>query len=222
LSLESRKSGALVDSGAELVDQFTSVWDRYGRIVLGSVGALIVIGLVAWFTIQSNAKQENAAGEKLAEANALFWQGDYARSKTAADEVARTFGSTKSGIDAHRISGDDAFWQGKWKDAITEYDAYLAKNGSGLIADAVRRSLAYADESDKRYPDARKLFDQLVGTFDRESSAEFLAAGARCSMSMNDKAGAIQRLQRLVNEFGDTSYANRARVELAELGAASN
>ena len=44
--MESRKSGALVDSGAELVDQFTSVWDRYGRIVLGSVGALIVIGQI--------------------------------------------------------------------------------------------------------------------------------------------------------------------------------
>jgi len=222
LSLESRKSGALDDSGVELLDQFTSAWDRYGRIVLGTVGALIVIGLVAWFTVQSNTKQENAAAEKLAEANSLFWQGDYARSRTAADEVARTFGSTKSGNDAHRISGDDAFWLGKWKEAITEYDAYLAKNNSGLIANAVRRSLAYARESDKRYGDARKLYDQLIGTFDRESSAEFLAAGARCSEAVNDKAGAIQRLQRLVNEFGDTSYANRARLELAELGAAPN
>ncbi len=222
MSLESRKSGTLEDSGAELVDQMTSFWDRYGRIVLGTAGAVIVIGLVTWFTLQSNAKQESAAAAKLAEANSLFWQGDYARSKTAADEIAHTFASTKSGVDALRISGDDSFWLGKWKDAATEYNAYLAKNGSGLLANAVRRSLAYACESDKRYAEAGKLFDQLTGVFDRESSAEFLAAAARCSEATNDRPGAVQRLQRLVGEFGDTSYANRARLKLAELGAASN
>lgn len=222
MSLESSKGTELADPGAELVDQMTSFWDRYGRILLGVVGAIVVVGAVTFFTIKNNETQNNAASEKLAEANALFWRGDYARSKTLAQEVSRTYGSTPSGIDAHRIAGDDSYWLGAWKDAITEYKSYLGKKGSGLMADAVRRSLAYAYESDKQYAEAIKLYDGLVGKFERESSAEFLAASARCSIQLKDTKAAIKSLQQLADEFGDTSYAARARVQLAELQAGAN
>lgn len=221
MSLESRKGTALEDPGAELVDQVTNVWDRYGRIILGVLVALVAVAAVAYFTVRSNATQEVAASEKLAQANALFWQGDYERSKTIADEVAKQYGGTPSGIDALRISGDDAYWRGNWKDAITAYKSYLSKNGSGLMGNVVRRSLAYAYESDKQYAEAAKLFDGLVGAFERESSAEFLAAAARCYEAVNNKPEAVKRVQRLVDDFGDTSYANRARLKLAELGAST-
>jgi predicted negative regulator of RcsB-dependent stress response len=221
LSLESRKGTALDDPGAELVDQVTNVWDRYGRIILGALVALVAVGAVAYFTVRSNAAQEAKASEQLVQANSLFWQGDYERSKTAADAVAKQYGGTPSGLDALRISGDASYWRGQWKDAITAYKSYLSKSGSGLMGNVVRRSLAYAYESDKQYAEAAKLFDGLVGTFERESSAEFLAASARCYEALNNKAEAVKRVQRLVDEFGDTSYANRARLKLAELGAST-
>ena len=220
--LESRKNAALEDPGAQVVDQLTGFWDRYGRILLGAIGAAVVIAVVAVFTIRSNEKQENDASKKLAEANLLFWQGDYDRSKTVAQEVSRTFPSTWSGSDAHRIAGDDMFWRGDFKGAITEYNAYLGKQGSGLLADGVRRSLAYSYESDKKYAEAAKLFDGLVGKFERESSAEFLAAAARCYQANHQNDQAAARLQRVLDEFSDTSYAARARVQLAILKPATN
>lgn len=222
MSLESRKGTALQDPGAEMLDQLTDLWARYGRIILGALVALALVAAVAYFTIRSNASQEVAASEKLAQANMLFWQGDYDRSKTIADEVSKQYGGTPSGIDALRISGDDAYWRGNWKDAIAQYKAYLGKNGSGLMGNVVRRSLAYALESDHQNAEAAKLYDGLVGVFDRESSGEFLAAAARCEEALGNKAEAARRLQRLTDEFGETSYANRARVKLAELGASSS
>lgn len=222
MSLESRKGTALQDPGAEMLDRLTGLWERYGRIILGALVAVVAVAAVAYFTIRSNETQEVAASEKLAQANSLFWQGDYDRSKTLADEVAKQYGGTPSGIDALRISGDDAYWRGNWKDAITQYKAYLAKNGSGLMGSVVRRSLAYALESDKQLAEAAKLYDGLVGEFDRESSGEFLAAAARCQEGLGNKAEAVKRLQRLTDEFGETSYASRARVKLAELGASSS
>lgn len=221
MSLESRKGTALQDPGAEMLDQVTSLWERYGRIILGALVAVVAVAAVAYFTIRSNATQEVSASEKLAQANALFWQGDYDRSKTIADEVAKQYGGTPSGIDALRISGDNAYWRGNWKDAITQYKAYLGKSGSGLMGNVVRRSLAYAYESDKQQAEAAKLYDGLVGVFDRESSAEFLAASARCHEALGNKAEAVKRLQRLTDEFGETSYASRARVKLAELSASA-
>ena len=221
MSLESRKGTALQDPGAEMLDQVTSLWERYGRIILGALVAVVAVAAVAYFTIRSNATQEVSASEKLAQANALFWQGDYDRSKSIADETAKQYGGTPSGIDARRISGDNAYWRGNWKDAITQYKAYLGKSGSGLMGSVVRRSLAYAYESDKQQAEAAKLYDGLAGVFDRESSAEFLAASARCHEALGNKAEAVKRLQRLTDEFGETSYASRARVKLAELSASA-
>jgi len=219
LSLESRKSTALQDPGVEMLEQVTSLWARYGRIALGVLGAVLVIGLVTFYTLRQNAAQDNVASGRLLEADRLFLQGDLERCKTVAQEVARTYGSTRSGNDAHRLAGDAAYWLRQWKDAITEYQAYLSHNGSGLLADCVRRSLAYAYDSDGQYAQAVKLYDGLVGAFDRESSAELLTAAARCEVTLGSKPEAIKRLQRVVDEFGDTSFATPARVRLAELGA---
>lgn len=221
MSLESRKN-TIDDPGHDLIDQVTGFWDRYGRIVLVAIVALVAIIAASYFVLQSKARQDNTASEKLTEANSLFWNGDYARSRTIAQEVTKNFGGTPSGIDGLRISGDDAYWTGDWKGAVKDYREYLKQSGSGPVADGVRRSLAYALESDKQHGEAAKLYDQLVGVFERESSGEFLAGSARCYLATAKPDEAKRRLQRLVDEFGETSYAQRGRMTLGELEAPKN
>jgi len=82
-----------------------------------------------------------------------------------------------------------------------------------------RPAAAYALENDSQPAEAAKLYESLIGKFDRESSAEFLAAAARCHLATGDRAGAKRNLERLVSEFGETSYSRVARVEVAELSA---
>lgn len=217
MSLENRKHTALEDPGAEVLDKVTGFWARYGRIVLGAAAAVAVIAIGSVLFTRSRAAAEEQAAGQLAEASLLFWRGDYQRSLEEARKIAAQYGSTPSGIDAHRLAGDNAFWLTDYKTAATEYKAYLAKQGSGLLADAVRRSLAYTLESDRQHAEAAKLFDGLVGKFDRESSAEMLSASARCLVAAGQPAEAARRLQRIVDEYGETSLAGRARVDLAGL-----
>jgi tetratricopeptide (TPR) repeat protein len=228
LSLETRRA-KLEDPGAELLDRVSGFWGSYGRNALIALGVLAAIAVGVFYTLRGHAASEAQAGGKLAEANLVFWQGDYARSQQLAKQVYEQYGSTPSGLDAHRIAGDDAFWQGNFPEAITQYRAYLDKQKTGLISDAVRRSLAYALESNasglerdqkhaealRALEEARQLYTGLVGVFDRESSAEFLMAASRCSRFMNKPQDAVKPLQRLLDEFGETTYANRARMELA-------
>lgn len=222
MSQEFTKGHASEITSEQVVESMTSFWDRFGRVVLGVAVAAVAIGAIAYFTIQNNERRNAAASTKLAEANSLFWNGDYDRAKTTAEDVVKQFGSTPNGNDARRVAGDASYWKGDWKAAIAQYKAYLGKQSTGIVAQSVRRSLAYSYESDKQYVEASKLYDQLVGVFERESSGEMLAASARCLEAANNKAEAAKRLQRLVDEFGDTSYATRARVKLAELTAPAN
>ena len=212
-----RKSARIEDPGAELLDRFSGLWDRYGRIALGVVGVLAAAGAVGFLTIRQRAATEERAAGQLAEATVLYWRGDYASSLTRARQIIEQFPSTPSGVDAHRVAGDNAYWSGDTKTAITEYRAYLERQKEGILADAVRRSLAYALENDGQLVEAAKAYEGLVGVFERESSAEMLAAAARCYRNAAQPAEAVKRLQRLIDEFGETSYANPARMELVEL-----
>ncbi len=225
-----RKSARLADPGAELIDQVTGAWSSYGRIVLIAIGAIAVLALGTVLVVNSRSAAEQQASSKLMEADLLFWQGDYPRSLQSAKQTYEQWPQSRSGIDAHRIAGDDQFWQANFKDAVTEYRTYLDKVKTGPLADAVRRSLAYALESQganrngvtdaAALAESQKTYVALVGVFDRESSAEFLTAAARIARALKHDAEAVQYLQRIDKEFGETSYANRARMELAELQAA--
>ncbi len=210
------------DPGAALLDRASEFWRRSGRFVMAGSGILAAIALVAVFTLRARAAAEEQAAGRLAEANIYFWQGEYARSLTLARTVAEQFGSTPSGIDALRLAGDDNFWNGDFKAAVEQYRRYLEKTRGGAIHDAVRRSYAYALESDRQFKPAAEAYESLVGKFDRESSAEFLAAAARCYRALDQPAEATRRLQRLIEEFGETSYANTARIHLGELSGGSS
>lgn len=213
-------STRLEQPGAELMVPLAHFWDRYGKIVLGVLAGIAVVGVVGFLSLRSRRAAEEAAAGKLAEASLYYWQGDYQRSLTVARETAEQYGSTPSGRDAHRQAADAAYWGGDFKSAVADYRRYLAGKPAGLLADAARRSLAYALESNGQYLEAVQEYETLVGRFDRASSAEFLVAAARCLQAANQTPAAIIRLQRVTDEFGETEYANQARITLAELGAA--
>lgn len=220
MALESRQE-SFEPAGAHLLEQIQVWWAGNQRIVLGVLAGIVVVGAGLAFQLRTRAVQEDQAAGRLAEASVYYWQGDYARSLELAKQVYAQYGSSPSGIEAHRLAGDNAFWTGEFKAAAAEYQRYLEKTKTGLLADAARRSLAYALESDNQPLEAAKLYDQLVGRFDRTSSAEFLVAAARCYRNARQPAEAIRRLKRVDQEFGDTSYAQLARVELGELTAST-
>lgn len=234
-----KRSTRLEDPGAELLDQLAVLWDRYGRLAMSVLGGIAAIAIVGVLYLRAQAATEEKAAGKLAEAEIMFWQGYYPRSYDAAQQIVKQYPGTRSAVEAHRLAGDDAYWRGEpgdFKRSVDEYRAYLKQHSKGMLADGARRSLAYALESDANalksqgktgeaeteFREAAATYEGLVGKFsDRESSAEFLLAAARCYRLMNQREEAAKRLQRLIDQFGETATANRARIELAEVTAAT-
>jgi len=219
LALENRQTQGLEPEGAQLLDRFQDWWDGNRRVVLVSLAVLVLAAGGYFLNRRTRSVQEDQAAGRLAEASVYYWQGDYTRSLELSKQVYAQYGSSPSGIEAHRLAGDNAFWSGDFKTAVTEYRRYLEKVRTGLLADAARRSMAYALESDRQPLEAAKGYDELVGRFDRTSTAEFLVGAARCYRAVGQPAEAVKRLKRVDEEFGDTSYAQAARIELGELTA---
>jgi tetratricopeptide (TPR) repeat protein len=219
LALSTQKSRSMGFEGSERLAEIQSWWIQHSKIVLGVLVAVAVIVGGVIFNQRTRSVQEGAAAGKLAEASVYYWQGDYPRSLELSKQIYNQYGSTPSGLEAHRLAGDAAFWSGDFKAAIVEYRRYLEHMKTPLFADAARRSLAYALESDGQRLEAAKMYESLVGKFDRTSSAEFLVAAARCYRGQGRPADALERLKRVDLEFGETSYANEARLEMGEMAA---
>ena len=213
MALETQQARRLEPEGAELMDRVSNWWEDYQRILLIAVAVMVLVGGGGYLYLRSQRTQEDQAAGQLAEASVVFWQGDYNRSLQVAKQAYTQYPSTRSGIDAHRVAGDAAFWLGDFRNAVSEYRRYLDKVKSGELADAARRSLAYSLESNGQTQDAAKEYDTLVDRFDRSTSAELLTGAARCYRRLNQPAE-IKRLERVVHEFGDVL----ARVELGEEG----
>ncbi|TMQ67524.1 MAG: tetratricopeptide repeat protein [Candidatus Eisenbacteria bacterium] len=222
MALETQQARRLDSEGAELLDRVSSWWEDYQRPLLIALVTVAIVGGGGFLYFRSQAKQEDIAAGQLAEASVVFWQGDYNRALEVAKQTYTQYPSSPSGIDAHRVAADASFWLGDFRSAVSEYRRYLDKVKTGDLANAARRSLAYALESNRQTLDAAKAYDGLVGVFDRITSAEMLTAGARCYRRLGQPIEAIQRLKRVANEFGDTYYAQVARVDLGELEAMSN
>jgi len=217
LTFHFKKTAKIEDPGADLLDSLTGLFERYGRVLLIAVGVVVVAAVAIMFTVRGRAAAESQAASMLAEASVLYWQGQYDQSLTMAKQVNQQYPTTPSGIDALRLAGDNAYWNGDFETAVTEYRSYLSQEKRTLLRDSARRSLAYALESAGKLDEAAKEFEGLVGAFDRESSGEFLASAARCYRALDRPQEAIRVLERLVSEFGDTAAGSGGRLELAEV-----
>ena len=219
MALSSQKSRSLGFEGAERLEEIQAWWTQYSKYVLGALAVVAVAVAALAFNQRTRSVQEGTAAGKFAEASVYYWQGDYARCLDLSKQIYAQYASTPSGLEAHRLAGDASFWNGDFKSAIAEYKRYLERMKTPLFADAARRSLAYALESDGQRLEAAKTYESLVGKFDRNSSAEFLVAAARCYRGLGRPADAVERLKRVDLEFGETSYANEARLEMGEIAA---
>src|SRR5439155_17659394 len=108
------------------------------------------VGAGALIYLRSRSVTESRASGELAQGEIMFWQGYYARSAEAAQQVIKQYPETESASEAHRLAGDDAYWLDPpdFKKSVAEYRLYLKHRERGLLADAARRSLANALESE--------------------------------------------------------------------------
>jgi len=204
--------------GLQGLDRLRALWDAYQKIILGVGGAIVAAVIVGVFTIRARDEANATAAGRLAEAGLQYWQGNYQGSLSAAQQVAGQFAGTAAGRDAWRLAGDDQYWLGQFKDAAASYRKYLEHARPGLLTDGVKRSLAYALESDRQFDEAGKLFLEIAPRLDRESAADALMGAARCARASGRSAEAAALYRRVVDEFGDTGPARMARVYQAEMG----
>ncbi len=202
--------------GMDGLDRLRHYWELNQKLILGMLGVVLAAAIIGFFTWRARIEASSSAAGRLAEASVQFWQGNYQGSLGIAQQVAGQHGGTPAGVDAWRLIGDNQYWLGQFKDAAASYRKFLDRRKRGVLADAVRRSLAYALESDRQFDEAARIYLDLATRLDRESAADCLLGAARCLRAAGRAAEAANLYRRVASDFGETGSARMARIYLAE------
>ncbi len=204
------------------VEWIYEAWDRIRQnrtVVLGVVGAIVVVsvGLVLWG--RARATKEAEARVVLAEASTNYWSGNYPRTVQLADQVIADAGGTKAALDALRMKADALFWQGAFDSAATLYQEVLDRDRADTpVRDAVKQSLAFALESKKDPAAAAPLYEEIAAKApDRNNAADFYVAAGRAWRAAGQPDKAKAAFSKVANDYKETTFARDAEVALGEL-----
>lgn len=186
----------------EMAFHFTAVTDfieHHRRGVLIGFGVAAVAGLSwgLWSSSQS---------EKGLKARDQLHQALNANDENALKKVAEGYANTRSGFDAWMELGKRAATRSEWEVAVSHYDRAAQNAPSKLDASLATLGLGTCLQALGKKDEAVKKMNAHLGKCDPAVLPEMLLA-----------IGSKESLNRIVSEFNDTDYAQKARQALAEL-----
>jgi len=171
----------------------TDLWERHGNRILVVVGALALLGLLAFFMSQARTKAEEKASGDLFRASLAVNQGDYDSAVPMLREIVDNEPGTDAAREAMLYLGDSYLAQRKPTDAASWYRKFIDKAGG----DRVKSRLGY-------YALGTALED--AGEFGPAANA--YAEATRRSSTDNERGRAMLAHARSLLRAGQTAKAS--------------
>lgn len=197
----------------------TAVWERHGRTILIALGALVLVAVLALFVMRTRAQSEERAQGELFRAVLSMAQNDYVTAGPMLKELIDNSAGTNAARDAMRYLGDVSMAQNKPAEAVTWYQKYIAKAGSGQAALAGVWGLAAAHENNKAFAEAAAAYGDAAkrsGTDNERGRA--MMAQARCFLRAGQNAKAIETYNAVLGlPLAEQPIRDAANARLGEL-----
>ncbi len=183
-------------------------------------GALIIVGLAAWFMITAGKRKESFAARALEAARSTAEQGNIGEAVQQFQQVATTYSGTSAAYDAVLGIAQARMIAGQTELAISTLEDFLGKNppktyaspGHGLLGTALENTGKFADAATAY----RKASDEADIPF---LKATLLLDAARASGLAGQADQARAAYQEVLDKYGETAARSEAEVRLAELEA---
>lgn len=149
--------------------------EHFNQVIIGVV-ALVAIVAVLVFVANSRESGARQAEREMGAALTLMTQGEYAAAKESFQQVADRFGGPQ-GTSARFFKAECELQQNNYKQAIDDYDAYLARSGDYPMFEAsalVGKALAL--EGIENYLEAARSMAAAVEKIDAKDPRRYDAA----------------------------------------------
>lgn len=185
--------------------------EKYGKKICIGIAAVVVVAL-GWMGYKHfiSEPKEQAANEAIAASQKQIQQGDstsYVAAQKSLETFVKEYGSTDAGNLAHVYMGISLFNQGKYKEALAEFEEYDDCDDAN-VTPAVYAAKGDCNACLKQYDEALKCFDKAADKASHENLKVMylLKAGEICEFAKNDKKAAL--------EYYNKAYACKASYQV--------
>ena len=202
----------------------TEVWEQHGSKILIGLGAVVVVGLLAFFMAQARDKAEQKASGDLMRASMAVSQGDYATAAPMLREIVDNAQGTDAARTAMLYLGDSFLAQKRASESVEWYQKYLGRAGGDrerLWIGNLALATAYEDQG--KFAEAATSYAEAGrrSTTDSERARAKLAQ-ARCYLRAGQTQKALETYQEVVLlPQAEQSLVNAARGRIGEIQATS-
>ena len=202
----------------------TAFWEEHGTKILIGVGAVALIGVLAFFMMQARSKAEAEASGDLFRASLAVQNGDYASAAPMLEEIVKSQPGTDAAREAMLYLGDSQMSLGKPAEAVSWYRKYLDKaGGDGVRARIGHYALATALEDSKQYVPAAEEYAKAAEKSDTDNErARAMQGQARSLVRASQMPKAVE-IYTAITRLPDAeqSLTDAAKAKLGELQAGS-
>lgn len=202
----------------------TELWERHGTKILIGVGAVVVVGLLAFFMAQARSRAEQKAAGDLMRASMAVSQGDYASAAPMLREIIDNAQGTDAARTAMLYLGDSFLAQKRASEAVEWYQKFLAKAGGDRERQWIGNlALATAYEDQGKFAEGAAAYAAAYGraATDNERGRAKLSQ-ARCFLRSGQTDKALQAYQEvLALPQASQPVTDAARVRIGEIQATS-
>lgn len=204
---------------AESEQPFLTWLQARQKIIGFTLGALVLVGLVGWYVIESGRRKQAQAMEALDVARGAMEVGNYPEASTGLQRVIQSFSGTEAAYEATLALNQVRLLSGQAELAVEDLRRFAGTKPPEPYGSAAHGHLAIALENSGKTSEATAEYLQaasLAGEEFRKIDG-YLNAARTYRIAGND-AEAVKVLQDLIKRFPKQSPGlAEAKVRLAEL-----
>ncbi|MEE2658041.1 MAG: tetratricopeptide repeat protein [Candidatus Latescibacterota bacterium] len=190
-----------------------------GHIFIGGAVAVVATIAIISFVQQQRSSARTEAAALLFEATLADQVGQIDGVLRVCERLVDDFGNTPAAAQATVMLGNRYFALGRYAEAERSYQRYLDDYGDEpVLRFAAESGIAAGYEAQGNFEQAAAAYvDYATRHPEIEASALMLMDAARCHRQLGDRDRERSLLERVMEEFPQSSATTRARQELGAL-----
>jgi tetratricopeptide (TPR) repeat protein len=180
---------------------------------------VFVIGLVAWYVVESGRRKQVQAADALDRARAAMESGNYPQAATEFQRVAQNYSGTDAAFEATLAQNQVRMLSGQSQLAVDELKKFVAANPPAYFKSAGLSHLGMALENTGKAAEAVTSYRQAADLATEDyRKIDALLNAARVEAQLGKQKEAVEILEGVVKKYKEsTPGVVEAKVRLAQL-----
>ncbi len=186
--------------------------------VLMGAGGVILVAVIVFFVLSSQAKRQLKASELLGKSNLELQAGNIGQAVVDLQTVVNEYGGTKSAKQATFSLAAAYFYAKDYVQAQSMFEKYLKKYKEDvLLAASAQAGIADCHMQRGNYSQAGENFVKAASlNLQGFLAPQYLLQAAFAYLQADQKDKAREILNKLITEYPDSREVHQAKIQLAE------